>query len=628
MPRSDPQQPRASPAQEAVPSTYQPAAPAASAAKVPPATVERLRLLESAVVHANDAILITEYLPLDLPGPQIVYCNAAFTRMTGYTEAEMLGLSPRILQSPSVDRAVLDRLRGALEASEAVEAELLNCRKNGEEFWVELSIVPVADEQGRHTHWVSVQRDVSHRKIAEEAEIQARIAVVEKRALEAEIRERKQSEERLRHAAFHDDLTKLRNRAFFMDRLAGVLDRAGRQCAVLFLDLDRFKLVNDSLGHRAGDLLLIDVAHRLHGCLQADDTLARVGGDEFAILIEGAQSGAGVAMAERIIDVLRPPFALGPEQVFCSCSIGVVEAAGAYTAPEDLLRDADIAMYEAKKRGAGNHALYDQSMHAHAVQTLALQTDLRHAVARGEFRLFYQPIFSLSDNHLTGLEALIRWQHPQRGLVPPAVFIPIAEEMALIRDIGRWVLREAVGQMCAWQRQGLGSGVRVSINVSANELLDQHFITDLQGMIEASGFDPRLLQLEITEGVFLRHPEVVGELLDHIRSLGVRIALDDFGTGYSSLYYLDRYQFDTIKIDRSFVARMLGQRRAMAILDSIIQLGTALQLDIVAEGIETEAQLDRLRAMRCGHVQGYLLGRPLPTHDFTARLLGGAFRPS
>ena len=223
---------------------------------------------------------------------------------------------------------------------------------------------------------------------------------------------------------------------------------------------------------------------------------------------------------------------------------------------------------------------------------------------------------------------MIRWQHPQRGLVPPAVFIPIAEEMALIRDIGRWVLREAVGQMCAWQRQGLGSGVRVSINVSANELLDQHFITDLQGMIEASGFDPRLLQLEITEGVFLRHPEVVGELLDHIRSLGVRIALDDFGTGYSSLYYLDRYQFDTIKIDRSFVARMLGQRRAMAILDSIIQLGTALQLDIVAEGIETEAQLDRLRAMRCGHVQGYLLGRPLPTHDFTARLLAGAFRPS
>ena len=603
-------------------------------------STERLRLLESVVVNANDAVLITEAEPVGLPGPRIVYCNAAFTRATGYTEAEILGLTPRILQSPHVDRTKLDRLRRSLERWEPVEVELLNVKKDGTEFWVELSIVPVADERGWFTHWVSVQRDVSHRKHAEEIATRARIAEVENRALEAEIRERKRTEQRLLHAAFHDDLTQLHNRAHFMDRLAAALRQAAKHqgsveagqpepcCSVLFLDLDRFKLVNDSLGHRAGDLLLMEVARRLQGCMRPQDTLARVGGDEFAVLLENSgEVVAAVVVAERIIGVLSQPIALGHDDVFSLCSVGIVQATGHYTKPEELLRDADIAMYEAKKRGGGNFAIFDETMHAGVVEALALQTDLRHAVAREEFHLHYQPIYDPATSRLTGMEALIRWSHPQRGLVPPGAFIPMAEEIGMIRDIGRWVLRQACGQMRAWQDQGMDRGVLLSVNVSSDELRDPVFVPELNAVLRSTGFDARRLQLEITESMFLRQPEVIGQLLKRIRTLGIRIALDDFGTGYSSLGYLDRYEIDTLKIDRSFVARMLGQRRAMAILESIMQLGTALEVDIVAEGVETQAQFEKLRDMRCGHIQGYLLSRPLSVEDMTARLGRGPESP-
>ena len=589
-------------------------------------STERLRLLESVVVHANDAVLITEAEPIDLPGPRIVYCNAAFTKTTGYTEAEVLGRTPRLLQSPHVDRPTLDRLRRSLERWEPIEVELLNVRKDGTEFWVELSIVPVADETGWYTHWVSVQRDVSHRKKAEEVATRARIAEVENRALAAEIQERKRTEERLLHAAFHDDLTQLWNRAYLMDRLALMLapaeegsERPGSHrrrvgCSVLFLDLDRFKLINDSLGHSAGDRLLVEVARRLRTCVRPQDILARIGGDEFAVLIDGLDGiSIAVEVAERIIAALSQPVTLGKHDVFAMCSVGVVQATELYRRPEELLRDADLAMYDAKKRGCGGYAIFNNSMHAGAVEVLALQTDLRQAIAGEQFRLHYQPIYDLAGGRLTGLEALIRWEHPRRGLVSPETFIPMAEEIGVIRDIGRWVLREACDQMRRWQAEDVAFDPRISVNVSGDELRERGFIPELRAVLRASGLDPRRLQLEITESVFLRHPEAVGRVLKRIRAMGVRIALDDFGTGYSSLGYLDQYQIDTIKIDRSFVARMLRQRRTMSILDGIVRLGTALGIDIVAEGVENEAQLQKLRSMHCGHVQGYLLGRPTPT---------------
>lgn len=593
---------------------------------------ERLRLLESVVVHANDAILITEAEPTDFPGPRIVYCNAAFTRTTGYTEAEIFGKTPRILQSPKTDRAALDRLRQALKNWEPIELELLNVKKDGTEFWVELSIVPVADERGWFTHWVSVQRDVSQRRVVEELAVRARISEVENRALEAEIRQRKLVEEQLLYAAYHDDLTRLRNRAYFMDRLATLLgclvdpepaaaEPGPSPCSILFLDLDRFKLVNDSMGHRAGDLLLMEIARRLRTCVRAEDTLARVGGDEFAVLFEGADAAeSAIKVAERILEAVGRPVHLGQSEVFTSCSIGIVHAQLGYSKPEELLRDADIAMYSAKKSGAPGLAIYNASMHAGVVEAHELQTDLRRAVLRSEFVLNYQPIYHAETGRLIALEALIRWAHPTRGTVPPAAFIPMAEEIGMIREIDRWVMHQACKQMRGWQRRYPGCTARISVNVSGDELRDPGFIDEVAGVLSATGLDGASLQLEITEGVFLHQPELIGRVLAGIRALGIGIALDDFGTGYSSLGYLDRFQIDTLKIDRSFVARMLRQDRTMAIMEGIVRLGTALKLEIVAEGVETEAQLATLRSMGCANVQGYLLGRPLPVEATTALL--------
>jgi diguanylate cyclase (GGDEF)-like protein/PAS domain S-box-containing protein len=587
--------------------------------------MERLRLLESVVVNANDAGLITEAEPVDLPGPRIVYCNAAFTKTTGYTEAEILGRTPRLLQSADTDRKALDKLRLALTRWQPVEVELLNRRKDGTEFWVELSIVPVANEKGWFTHWVSVQRDVSDRKASEEAAVRARIAEAENIALAAEIQERKRVEAQLLYSAFHDDLTKLRNRAFLMDRLKVVIDRMrhdpGFQCAVLFMDLDRFKLVNDSLGHRAGDLLLMEVAQRLRTCIRPQDTLARVGGDEFALIVEGLDGmDTVVAFAQRIIQTMRRPLWIGKQEVFSSCSVGVVQATQHHQQPEELLRDADIAMYEAKRNDTGGYAVFAGSMHDGAVETLELRTDLQNAVARAEFFLEYQPVCDSFTGRIVSLEALIRWRHPVRGLIPPLAFIGMAEETGLIREIGRWVLREASTRMSIWRERFPGLDLTLNVNTSGEELKDRRFTSGVRDTLSATGLDPKALQIEVTESIFLQSPELVGTILNGVRALGVRIALDDFGMGYSSLSYLDRYQMDTIKIDRSFVAGMLARQRTMAIVETIVKLGHALDMDIVAEGVENEAQLHALQAKGCHLVQGYHLGRPLSVDNVEAAL--------
>jgi diguanylate cyclase (GGDEF)-like protein len=525
-----------------------------------------------------------------------------------------------LLQSADTDRKALDKLRLALTRWQPVEVELLNRRKDGTEFWVELSIVPVANEKGWFTHWVSVQRDVSDRKASEEAAVRARIAEAENIALAAEIQERKRVEAQLLYSAFHDDLTKLRNRAFLMDRLKVVIDRMrhdpGFQCAVLFMDLDRFKLVNDSLGHRAGDLLLMEVAQRLRTCIRPQDTLARVGGDEFALIVEGLDGmDTVVAFAQRIIQTMRRPLWIGKQEVFSSCSVGVVQATQHHQQPEELLRDADIAMYEAKRNDTGGYAVFAGSMHDGAVETLELRTDLQNAVARAEFFLEYQPVCDSFTGRIVSLEALIRWRHPVRGLIPPLAFIGMAEETGLIREIGRWVLREASTRMSIWRERFPGLDLTLNVNTSGEELKDRRFTSGVRDTLSTTGLDPKALQIEVTESIFLQNPEVIGAILSRIRALGVRIALDDFGMGYSSLSYLDRYQMDTIKIDRSFVASMLTRQRTMAIVETVVKLGHALDMDIVAEGVENEAQLHALQAKGCHLVQGYHLGRPLSLDD-------------
>ncbi len=577
---------------------------------------DRLRLLESVVVNAGDAILITEAEPLHPPGPRILYANAAFTRMTGYTSDEVARQTPRFLQGPDTDRGALDRIRAALERWEAIECELLNYRKDGGAFWVEISIVPVRDEKRRPTHWVSIQRDITARKRAEEAVLRGRLAEAQNKALAAEMEERKRAEAQLLYTAFHDDLTRLRNRAFLMDRLHSVLEQARSRepfhFALLFVDLDRFKGVNDSLGHRVGDELLRVVAKRLSGCARPQDVVARLSGDEFAILVDDADIAIAEGIAGRIIEAMQLPIHLDTYNLFSPCSIGIVVAPGQYELAEDLLRDADIAMYRAKKAGGRGYAVFSEPMQAGALAVLELQAELQGALQAGELCVYFQPLQRTTTRRIAGFEALVRWQHPRRGLLLPATFIPVAEEIGLIGEIGRWVLRQACEQMRDWTRTYPGHPLRLSVNVSGIELMDAMFVKGLQHTLDDTGLAPGSLELEITESVLLNNSETLVLTLERIRGIGVRLALDDFGTGYSSLSYLNNYTLDTIKIDRSFVSAIPGQARTVAIVETIIRLGHALGLEVVAEGVETTAQLDALTALGCDTVQGYLVARPMP----------------
>ena len=588
--------------------------------------IERLRLLESVAVHARDSIIITEAEPINLPGPRILYCNAAFTRATGYLPEEVIGLTPRILQGPETDPVTRAELRYALENWQPIEVELLNYHKDGSTFWVELSIVPVANEKGWYTHWVSVQRDISERKNAEELAIRVRVAEGQNAALASEIVERKRVEAELLYTAFHDGLTRLRNRAYFMNQLQAALDReteqSGRTCAILFLDLDRFKIVNDSLGHVHGDALLREVAQRLKRSVRPQDTLARIGGDEFAILIEdSAGLATAVDVAERVLEAMRTPLQLSHQSVFPSVSIGISQSLGRDTSPDDLIRDADIAMYEAKRAGHGDFAIFDPTMHETAVARLALQTDLRLAVQQGDFHLAYQPIVDPTTGRISSFEALLRWDHPRLGSIAPAEFIPVAEEIGLIREIDRRVMIEACTQLKKWHVLEGRSTLRMSVNTSAAEFVDPAFLDDLAGVLASCDLPPQCLELEITEGIFLHPSPQIAGIIAAIRQSGVRVALDDFGTGFSSLSYISRYPIDTIKIDKSFIDEICTRKSTYAIVDLMMGLGKALGLNIIAEGVETNDQADKLIAIGCAATQGYLYSKPLSADDASKAIL-------
>ena len=497
---------------------------------------------------------------------------------------------------------------------------------DGNYLWHRTRSTPVRDRQGYIVEWLGTTTDIQDLK-----ELQQRQQVLlgklqcQARDLEGEIKERKHIEARLLHATLHDDLTGLYNRAFLMNRLRLMLDRlsneVGHRCTVLFLDLDRFKLVNDSLGHQAGDLLLVEVSRRLHDCVGPWHTLARFGGDEFAVLIEESDDDrAAAALADRIIAVMRWPIRLGQQEIFTSFSIGMAHVTEGHRTADQVMRDADIAMYHSKRRESGGCAVFTEAMRDSVVETLELRTDLRNAIARSEFHLHYQRINNIVTGAIVGVEALIRWQHPRRGLISPASFIAIAEESGLIREIGRWVLWEACGQLRTWLDQFPKMDLYMNVNTSGVELRDRTYVLDVRNALAAADVDPQRLQLEVTESIFLHQPAAVGEMLDSLRILGVRVALDDFGTGYSSLSYLDRYHIDTIKIDRSFVTDMLSRPNAATIVKAIVGLGKTMGLSVVAEGVEEDAQLHALRDAGCEFVQGYLLGRPQSADDITMLL--------
>ena len=432
--------------------------------------------------------------------------------------------------------------------------------------------------------------------------------------------ERKRVEVELAHQALHDALTGLPNRGLFLDRLAQALARIGRHSsalAVLFCDLDRFKVVNDSLGHGAGDMLLIDVARRLEEVLRAGDSAARFGGDEFVILCEDI-SGAhqAIAVADRVSEVLAAPFVVGDDEVFVRTSIGIAMASGQQARPESLVRDADAAMYRAKERGGGVYEVFDDEMRARAVKRLEIENALYRALDRGEFLLHYQPQVSLATGAVAGLEALVRWQHPERGLVMPGEFIASAEETGLIIEIGAWVLREACEQAARWALvRGSGPPVRLSVNLSARQCAHPDLVGLVAGALRESGVDPATICLEITETAVMADLEATVEIFDQLRALGVTLAIDDFGTGWSSLRALQRFPVDEVKIDKSFIDGMARDPQEAAIVAAIISLSHALGLRTVAEGIESVSQVDRLRALGCDLAQGYFFWRPAPAAD-------------
>jgi diguanylate cyclase (GGDEF)-like protein len=435
-----------------------------------------------------------------------------------------------------------------------------------------------------------------------------------------------------------DPLTGLPNRLLFIDRLGRLIKHAKRRkdhlFAVLFLDLDGFKMINDSLGHLAGDQLLLAVSARLEKCLRLADTvarlgetftMARLGGDEFTVLLDDLKDlGDARLAADRLMKVLAPPFILAGKEVFTSVSIGIALSNSSYENPDDMLRDADTAMYRAKTSGKARYEVFDADMRASLVARLQVETDLRHGLERGEFRNFYQPIVALDSGRIVGFEALLRWQHPTRGLIGPEEFIRVAEETGLIRELGWWNLREACRQLSDWKEHSDNYlNFTMNVNLSAKQFLQPNLVEEIAGLIRELAFSPETLKLEITESTVMIDPAATAKMLQKIKSLGILLAIDDFGTGYSSLSYLHRFPLDTLKIDRSFISGVGHSGEGMEIAQTIMPMAKNLQLDVIAEGVETIEQVALLKKLQCKYAQGYYFSKPLAAEE-VALLLAGA----
>ena len=538
------------------------------------------------------------YVAIDASGV-IIDWNAQAEETFGWSRKEALGqpLENRMIPiaQRAAHRAGLARYLATGEGRLiGKRMELTALHRDGHEFLAELTIWPVGS--GDTIRFSALIHDITLRK---------------------------QLELQLQHQAFHDSLTGLANRALFRDRVAHALARQARSqgaVSVLFSDLDDFKTVNDSLGHDAGDQLLVAVAERLRAVMRPEDTTARFGGDEFAILLEDTTEEGTRRGAERILEALRSPFEFQGRQVVMHASIGASITADGSTEPDDLLRQADLAMYTAKTSGKGRFAFYEPQMHAAAVTRMELKADLEQAIADNEFELHYQPIVDLRSGHVSGLEALVRWHHAERGLVLPVEFIPIAEETGLIVPLGRWVIGAACQQLADWDRAGRLASPRhdrlsVWVNMSARQLQEPDFLGTVAAALQSSGIQADRLTLEITESGLMADIDQSAATLHQLRALGVRLAIDDFGTGYSSLSYLERLPVEVLKIDRSFTAAIGNGRDVPVLVRSIVKLGQTLHMEVLAEGIETAEQLARLRAIDCRLGQGFHFSPALPADE-------------
>jgi diguanylate cyclase (GGDEF)-like protein/PAS domain S-box-containing protein len=520
--------------------------------------------------------------------------NVGAQRMKGYRAGEILGRHFSVLYPPdSIERGHPDEeLRLARERGQ-YEEEGWRVRKDGSRFWASVLITVLLDEEGKLQGFAKVVRDIT---------------------------ERKEAEERLQYQALHDPLTDLPNRQLLVDRLRQALRRTRRQenrVAVLFMDLDGFKVVNDSLGHDTGDRLLMEVAERLKGCLRPEDTLARFAGDEFIVLLEEAEGATDAfRVTQRITEEFREPFVLDERELVLRFSIGVALSEADTESPEHLLRDADIAMYRAKAEAA-DYRVFDPEMHEQALGRLEFENDLRHALEKDEFTIYYQPKFRLGKpDRIEGIEALVRWEHPQRGFMLPGEFTPLAEETRLIIPIGGWVLKEACRQAKEWQeRHPSEPPLSMCVNLSAGQVCHHGLLQDVSAALRESGLEPGTLVLEITEGTLLKDTQVIETVFEKLKALGVRLAIDDFGKEYSSLSYLNRLPVDFLKIDRLFLESFGENQSNLIIVEAVISLAHSLGLEVTGEGVESTEQLELLRRMGCDFAQGYHLARPLPSEE-------------
>jgi len=525
---------------------------------------------------------------------RIIAVNSAFTHITGYTQKEVLGRNPSILQSGRHDQAFFQTMWRSLKETGQWQGELWNRRKNGEIYPELLTVNVVKDKDGQTTHHVGIFSDISRIK---------------------------ETEHKLAHLAHHDPLTELPNRLLFHDRLEQALLRAqreGTQAAILFLDLDRFKNINDSMGHAKGDLLLQQVADRLKEAMRAEDTVARLGGDEFVLIVEALKDQEdAAAVAKHILTQFTQPFCLDSQEVFIDASAGISLYPKDGEDVQTLVRNADTAMYRAKAEGRNNYQFYTSDLTTEATERLTLENQLRRALDREEFELYYQPQFSLKNGGtLDGVEALIRWQQSEQGLILPDRFIPVAEETGLIVPIGEWVLRTACTQHQAWVKAGY-KPIRMAVNLSTRQFHTPGLAKLIAAILEETGMPPSYLELELTESIIMRDTETTIKMLHELSDMGIALSIDDFGTGYSSLSYMKRFPINRLKIDQSFVRDISSGKIEAEMIIPIIALGHSMKLQVLAEGVEVEEQLRYLKEQGCDEVQGYLYSRPVPADELT-----------
>ncbi|MCU7944334.1 MAG: EAL domain-containing protein [Candidatus Thiodiazotropha sp. (ex Cardiolucina cf. quadrata)] len=546
---------------------------------------EKLRLADRAFQNTAEGITVT-----DASG-NIVSTNPAFEAITGYSHEEVLGQNPRVLKSGHHPDSFYKEMWDTLLLTGHWRGEIWNRRKNGDAYPEWLTISAVKDGNDETTHYVGVFTDISQIK---------------------------EAQDQINFLAHHDALTRLPNRALFRERFDHALMHARREntsIALLFLDLDRFKTVNDTLGHPVGDQVLLEVSKRMNQIIRASDTLARLGGDEFVLLLEEQTDAQHAAVvARKLIDLFSRPMIIGEHELVVTASIGITLYPNDGDDSDKLIRHADRAMYEAKQQGRNTYRFFTQALTEGALERLMMENDLRRAVARNELILHYQPIVNLETRQLQGIEALVRWQHPEQGLIAPGLFIELAEEIGIIGEIGQWVLRAACSQLARWDRDGF-KVPRISVNLSVQQIDREGLITMVSEELNSSGLSPERLELEVTESMLIRNPELSRTVLSELRTLGVKFAIDDFGTGYSSLAYLKLLPLDHLKIDQSFVRDIGKDTNDEGIVRAIIAMSKSLGLESVAEGVEEAHQARFLQQAGSELAQGYLYSRPLPADE-------------